>query len=388
MRKLLLFACSIVGVTLFAAPKISDLKVTSIAPMGLAIDYTVSGATDDDEKGCYLCVSMTGNGTNYLAKTLSGATNCVNGAHRVYWNMAEEGITSVGADISVKVKYAVGVGARYCVIDLAGGSTAASYPVTYLNDEPSGGFHTTEYKTTKLVLKRVDAGSFKMGNSKDVTLTKSFYMGLYEVTQKQWLLVAGPTVVTGSPIPYWDSLYGRGDAYPVYYVSYNTIRGTSKGAQWPTSNSVDGYSFLGALRKRTKLDFDLPTEAQWEYTCRAGTTTAYSYGNSADGNYMWYYDNRGLLHPDVTPTKEVGTRLPNPWGFYDMHGNVWEWCLDWFAHLSGGDDPVGPSSGSSRVLRGGAMIYEASKCTSSYRNFHGPDFYLRTYGFRLSSPLP
>ena len=109
MRKLLLFVCSIIGVTLFAAPEIRDLKVTSISPLGLAIDYTVSGATEDDEKGCYLCVSMTGNGTNYLVKTLSGETNCVNGAHRVYWNMAKEGITSVGADISVKVKYAVGI---------------------------------------------------------------------------------------------------------------------------------------------------------------------------------------------------------------------------------------------------------------------------------------
>ena len=375
MRKLLLFACSIVGVTLFAAPKISDLKVTSIAPMGLAIDYNVSGATN----GCYLSVSMTGNGTNYLAKTLSGETNCVNGAHRVYWNMAEEGITSVGADISVKVKYAAGDGALYCVVDLAGGSTAESYPVTYLNAEPSGGFNTIEYKTTKLVLKRVDAGSFKMGNSKDVRLTKAFYMGLYEVTQKQWVLV------TGSSISYWAQYMGKGDAYPVYSVSYNTIRGSSEGANWPKSNSVDSDSFLGTLRAKTGIDFDLPTEAQWEYTCRAGTETTYSYGDDEDGNYMWYYGNV------ILPSHEVGTKLPNPWGFYDMHGSVWEWCLDWYnSSLSDEvDDPAGPSSGSTRVLRGGSWISEASNCTSSYRLLDpDPGVQLNGYGFRLSRTLP
>ena len=217
MRKLLLFVCSIIGVTLFAAPEIRDLQVTSIAPLGLAIDYNVSGATGD-VRGCCLSVSMTGNGTNYLAKTLTGATNCVDGAHRVYWNMAKDGITSVGADIPVKVKYAAGDGALYCVIDLSKGSTAASYPVTYLNAEPSGGFNTTEYKTTKLVLKRVDPGSFIMGEdqtneSHRVTLTKPFYMGLYAVTQKQWVLVTGSTANT-----YWFSTAGMGDEYPAYSI--------------------------------------------------------------------------------------------------------------------------------------------------------------------------
>ena len=119
MRKLLLFVCSIIGAALFATPVISDLKVTPVEPIGLAIDYTVSGATDDDEKGCYLCVSMTGNGTNYLAKSLAGETNCVNGAHRVYWNMAKDGITLGEADLDVTVEYAFPL---YCVIDLSNGS--------------------------------------------------------------------------------------------------------------------------------------------------------------------------------------------------------------------------------------------------------------------------
>ena len=211
-----------------------------------------------------------------------------------------------------------------------------------MNTEPKGGFNQTEYKTTKLVLKRVDAGSFKMQNSSTVKLTKSFYMGLFEVTQKQWYQVTGSN-------PCSSTSYGKGDAYPVHYVSYNDIRGSSKGANWPTSNAVDSSSFLGKLRSRAGLEFDLPTEAQWEYTCRAGTTTTYSYGNNANGDYMWYDDNASASHI-------VGTKKANPWGFYDMHGNVWEWCLDWHGTLSYGTDPGGSSSGSYRVRRGGSWI--------------------------------
>jgi formylglycine-generating enzyme required for sulfatase activity len=379
MRRLLLFACAIIGVTLFAAPEVSDLKVTPIEPIGLAIDYTVSGATDDG-KGCYLSVSMSVDGTTYVAKSLTGATNCVNGAHRVYWNVAKDGITLGEADLDVTVNYDIPL---YCVIDLTKGSSAASYPVIYLNAPPSSGFNTTEYKTTKLVLKRVDAGTFTMGDSDEsdnqphtVTLTKPFYMGLYEVTQKQWELVMGSN-------PCSSTSYGKGDAYPVHYVSYNDIRGSSEGAKWPTTNSVDATSFLGKLRARTGLDFDLPTEAQWEYTCRAGTTTTYSHDDSEKGNYMWYWDNSS------DGTKVVGTKKANPWGFYDMHGNVWEWCLDWYnSSLSGGEDPVGSSSGSGRVERGGSWGDNASSCTSSSRDYYGPSYYDIIFGFRLSRTLP
>ena len=354
-----------------ATPAVSDLKVTPIEPIGLAIDYNVSGATEDDLARYQLNISMSAGGMNYLPQTLIGATNCVNGAHRVYWNVAKDGITLGETDLNVMVTYKHIP--CYCVIDLSNGSEASGYPVTYLDAPPSGGFNTTEYKTTKLVLKRVDAGTFKMGNSKVVTLTKAFYMGLYEVTQKQWELVMGS-----------NPSYYSGEANPVEKVSYNMIRGSSEGAKWPAANSVDSTSFLGKLRARTGIDFDLPTEAQWEYTCRAGTTTTYSYGDSANGDYMWYYDNSS----DDSP-KEVGTKKANPWGFYDMHGNVWEWCLDWYgSSLSGGEDPVGSSSGSYRVLRGGSWFNDASICTSSYRLSHSPSGYNGSYGFRLSRTLP
>ena len=266
--------------------------------------------------------------------------------------------------------YAVWTPATYCVIDLSAGANASSYPVTHLAGPPSGGFNVDEYKTTKLVLKQIDAGSFQMGGSVGVTLTKPFFIGLFEVTQKQYSLVTGSSPSGNS-----------GDTRPVEIVSYDDIRGSSLGSQWPASNAVDAYSFLGKLRARTGLDFDLPTEAQWEYACRAGTTTTFSYGNSSNGDYMWYNANSS------DQTHVVGTKLPNPWGLYDMHGNVDEWCLDWYGTLSGGTDPTGSSSGSLRITRGGSCSYyvdDASFCTSSFRFSRPPSYGVDILGFRLS----
>ena len=266
---------------------------------------------------------------------------------------------------------------RYCVIDLSGGAKAKAYPVTYLEKEPKGGFNTSEYKTKKLVLKRVESGSFVMGekqmdDSHRVTLTKPFFMGLFEVTQRQWELVMGanPSKFAGEP------------SNPVEQVSYDMIRGSGLGAKWPESNAVDSASFLGRLRARTKIDFDLPTEAQWEYTCRAGMTTKLSYGDNKDGAYMWFKEN------SEDKAHAVGTKKPNPWGFYDMHGNVWEWCLDWHDEtLEYGDDPLGPTSGSKHTARGGSWDTIAAFSTS-FRRYGGtsPSSLNYRFGFRLCLP--
>ncbi len=270
-------------------------------------------------------------------------------------------------------------GATYCIIDLSGGANAGAYPITYRDEAPRGGFNTTEYKTTKLVLKRVEAGSFVMGNALErdnqphkVVLTRPFYLGVFEVTQRQWELVMGsnPSCFTVN-----------GAAKPVERVTSNDIRGRASGSNWPASNAVDASSFLGRLRARTKLDFDLPTEAQWEYACRAGAKTTYGYGDKADGAYMWCYENSS------DGTKEVGTKMPNAWGFYDMHGNVWEWCLDRYAtSLSAATDPKGASSGTYRVMRGGGWYYDARVATSSFRNNANSPDAGHHHGFRLALP--
>ena len=345
MKLTVLFCDAFLAIVGLAAPTISDLMVTPIAPWGLSIDYQVEGVTEDNSINYVLAVKATtddGAVTN-VAQTLVGDVGCKNGAHRVYWNMAKDGISIEREQTVIEVGYKKWP--LYCIVDLSGGSNATSYAVTYQDKEPSGDFTNEVYKTTKLVLKRVNAGTFIMGKDQTneahrVTITKPFYMGLFEVTQKQWELVTGTNVCSSTS-------YGKGDSYPIHYVSYDMIRGGSEGSRWPVANSVDSTSFVGKLRAKTDIMFDLPTEAQWEYTCRAGTTTTFSYGDSENGDYMWYGSNSSCS------THEVGTKLPNDWGFYDMHGNVWEWCLDWYGDRTYGADPYGPSSGTNRMLRGG-----------------------------------
>jgi len=250
--------------------------------------------------------------------------------------------------------------ALYMVIDLSGGANASSYPVTYLSAVPSGGW-TDTYKTTRLVLRRVEAGTFTMGSptsesgrSSDetqhkVTFSKPFYIGVFEVTQKQYSLVMG-----SNPSHY------KGDKKPVNGVSWNTLRGSSSTYNWPSVGTVASGSFFGKVRSRIgSQKFDLPTESQWEYACRAGTTTRYNNGsNASDG---W----KGLCSGYVSSSgpSNVGSYKANKWGLYDMHGNVWEWCLDWGGKYptSATTDPKGPNSGSNRRVRGGSHnCYESS----------------------------
>lgn len=365
----------------FASPTISDLTVTPIEPLGLAIDYKISGAAEDDADGYYLSVSMNANGTTYFARSLFGATKCTNGAHRVYWNAAKEGFELGEANLNVTVAYKRVP--LYCVIGLSSGS------VTYMDNPPSEGFNTIEYKTRKIVLKRVNPGTFIMGEDQTneahrVTLTKPFYLGLFEVTQGQWMRVTGSDPCSGSR-------FGDGSTNPVEYVSYDMIRGSSEGSKWPAANSVDSTSFMGRLRASTGINFDLPTEAQWEYACRAGTTTKFSYVDNGDGPYMWWYWNSS------NSSHEVGTTKANPWGFYDMHGNVGEYCLDWYGTLAYGMDPRGASSGSYRAVRGSAWYYADERYFTSYwrsnREPSSTGFYLSEKehyglcGFRLSLSL-
>ena len=320
-------------------------------------------------------------GTSYTALTsaLSGDMDTAEGTHHVIWDLNAQGLEFKSDDVVFMVAYRTlfDIPGMYCVIDLSAGANAASYPVTYMDIPPSGGFNTDEYKTTKLVLRLIEPGTFMMGGSYKVTLTKPFYCGLFEVTQRQWDLVMGSNRCSAS--------YGKGNSYPVYYVSYDMIRRSSNGpAQWPASSAVDSTTFIGKLRTKTGLsDFDLPMEAQWEYACRAGTLTTYYWGNSMDDSCCWYADNSShTSHP-------VGGKTANAWGLYDMSGNVWEWCLDWYGNLTSGlTDPVGPLSGSNRVFRGGTWGSVADGCTSSSRYdsnpFYGSDFLC---GFRLVRTL-
>jgi len=301
---------------------------------------------------------------------------------------------------------ACGDGAAYCVVDLSGGCGAAQYPVSYLDDVPAGGWGE-EYKTTKLVLRRIESGTFVMGSPTTergrhegevqhrVTLSKGYYMGVFEITQRQWELVTGARPSNFSAAQYYATR-------PVECVSYTTIRGWPSGDWWPETREPVADSFVGVLQRKTGLAFDLPTEAQWEYACRAGTTTALNSGeNLSDLNYPCRYLNvlarytpnrtSGDLQPTVPEpsagTATVGSYLPNAWGLYDMHGNVSEWCLDWEGAYSGDAvDPMGgvTSAGTGfRMYRGGGWNDEAQYCRSAWRNGVVPGHQSNSLGLRL-----
>ena len=296
-------------------------------------------------------------------------------------------------------------GAEYLIIDLSGGASAAAYPHATQVGAPADLLTNTAgvggnsiYKTSKLVLRRIPAGTFTMGSPSSeaghvvgvgnegpqhqVTLTKDFYISVFEVTQEQYRLGTGktPSYFPGKP------------AFPVERVNWNVARG----GKWP--GGVPGAdTFIGLIRAKTGMMADLPTEAQWEYACRAGTTAALSNGTELTSPHAedakadavaWYRGNHKTNGETAGP-KEVGRKPANPWGLYDMHGNVFEWCLDWMGNYPSGavTDPEGPSSGMYVVARSGSWNYAAYMVRSAYRNYDYPGFGEKfSYGIRLVIP--
>jgi len=225
-----------------------------------------------------------------------------------------------------------------------------------------------------MVLVPIPAGEFMMGSSESeegrvdnetqhrVTLTKSFHLGRTEVTQGQWKVVMGTTPWQDRPRVKED------DDYAATYVSW-----------------TDAAEFCRKLSEKEGVEYRLPTEAEWEYACRAGTTTAYSFGDDESqlGEYAWIKENTWDAGEKYAHT--VGQKKPNPWGLYDMHGNMFEWCQDWLGKYPSGDvtDPVGPASGSHRVLRGGGWSLIARVCRSAVRYRLTPSSRLSILGFRV-----
>ena len=357
------------------------------------------------------------------------------GAYRIVWDPTVTAYTNLEVLSKFRVELTPSVSPLYMIVDLTetnGATDQIEYvyetelvtnkwgtwarnPVT--NGQTvvqsviwTGVTNDPVYKTDKLVLRRVLAGSYGMGDNVNipVKLTKDFYIGVFEVTQRQWERITGTKWSS-----YFTTDYGT---RPVERVAYNDIRGATNSASaidWPrTGSAVLPSSFLGQLRLKTGLsDFDLPTEAQWEYACRAGTTTVFHDGSSANINFpnnfytnMWldvlgrYCFNGGKINGVVNPettvattngTAVVGSYLPNAWGLYDMHGNVYEWMLDWDGTRSGGTDPAGVSDGTVRVTRGGSFCASAANCRSSARSvYFKPHEQIFDFGLRLVRTVP
>ena len=211
-------------------------------------------------------------------------------------------------------------------------------------------------------LRLIKSGSFMMGSTAGhsdempihkVTLTKPFYMGVYEVTQEQYEKVMGT-----------NPSHFQGPRRPVEQVSWN-----------------DAQAFCQKLSEQENRSYRLPTEAEWEYACRAGSTTEYFWGRRFFSRYAWSRQN------SAETTQDVGTRLPNAWRLYDMSGNVWEWCESrkgqYAPSAAEETDPKGPSKGRSRVLRGGSWYGVAENCRSAARDKNAPNSRHYTFGFRV-----
>ena len=257
---------------------------------------------------------------------------------------------------------------------------------------------TTMTTSPGMVMRLIPSGKFYMGSHDSdefmrnnehpqhrVSITKPLYVGIYQVTQRLFIELMGYNPSTsmihdGNPVDSvsWFSAaefcnkLSEIEGLPPYYTIADARRRNNKSIEFADISVSGGNGFR------------LPTEAEWEYTCRAGSITPWCFGDLVldVGHYAWYYDNAQLeTHP-------VGSKKPNAWGLYDMHGNVMEWCNDWYNDFYyqqdvPEEDPAGPEDGLSRVLRGGAWQFGAEATRSAYRNSANPDSMSNVIGFRV-----
>jgi len=230
---------------------------------------------------------------------------------------------------------------------------------------------TIDIDGVKLVMVEIPAGEFLMGSTfpgnikheypqHKVIISKPFYLGKYEVTQMQW------TKVMGNNPSFFKRKRTEGPR-PVEDVSWN-----------------DAQEFITKLNGMTGQKFRLPTEAEWEYACRAGSTTKYFFGDDMEGleEYAWYMDNSNYRsHPS-------GLKKPNPFGLYDILGNVWEWCSDRYGSkyysASPETDPKGPNSGKYHIVRGGGWHWPGMGLRSAHRYYHESTHKYANIGLRLA----
>jgi len=257
---------------------------------------------------------------------------------------------------------------------------------------------TTQTTGNGIILRLIPSGKFYMGSHDSdefmrnnehpqhrVQITKPLFFGIYQVTQDQFSLLMGFNPSTSTEVPRcptdsvtWYSAIefcnklSEAEGFSPYYSLNVTKRRSSQAVEEAEVQILGGNGFR------------LPTEAEWEYACRAGSITPWCFGDLVldVSNYAWYYDNAQM------ETHIVGEKKPNGWGLYDMHGNVMEWCYDWYNEFyyqqeQQEDDPPGPEEGVARVLRGGAWQFGAEATRSAYRNSANPDATSNVIGFRV-----
>ena len=361
------------------------------------IDYVVSGLTGT-EADYRLEVTAHAGGKDipcrHFATDSAGDLPVADGLHHIVWDASKDAPDLKADDVTVTLdlQYApvTETMADYIIIDLSAGPTAAAFPVRFVKgDIPASAYNTPTYKTTKLVMKKVKAGTYQVQGSNWARLTHDYFLGIFEVTQRQYELVTG-LKPSGCTLPNDKVAEDEIGMRPNEQVVWNNLM-------------INLPTFASILNDRTRYrthalaNFSLPTETQWEVACHAGTTTTYYWGDAAADApaYAWYGDGQRPISADHQ-TDVVGRRLPNPWGFYDMLGNVTEFCADYnYAYPQGAEDepavdPHGPESGTSVIARGGNFQAALSTCTgrSDVAPNTGITYSGHMYGFRIAKTCP
>ena len=390
--------CSIVALTLFAsAPSIREGSV-SIRQAARTHKVTVEYALDNGP--AIVTLDIQTNGVSIGAQNfafLTGDVNKVvtNGTHTIGWTPYEtwpDHVINEQTVSAVVTAWPTNSPPPYMVIDLTLAKTIYYYPCA---EAVPFGVTNDMYKTDYLVLRRIPAAgvTYRMGAlsteyaygreaAHEVSLTNDYYLGVYTVTEYQWYKINGS----------WrhpEAASGDGRLCPVTNVGMPyQIRGeAADSCDWPANgHAVKANLFLGKLAAHAGMDFDLPTEAQWEYACRAGCGSAYNDGSEptakgagnvmALGNLGWFEANSTNQMSNVAEKHPVGLKTPNAWGLYDMHGNVWECCLDWYVYtLPDAVEPGGAANASAastanyKIIRGGCYSASADWARSAFRYY-------------------
>ena len=377
----------------------------------VTIDYQLDGAP------AIITVDILTNGVSIGGENLWNMKGDVHkivdqGARRILWraDKAWPGHVIEGGVTAVVTAWATNTPPDYMVVDLeAKGAVNFSARAEELPD----GVGHRRYKTTKLVLRKIPAGGVQWragrrttdapSNVGDqdahlVTLAEDYYMGIYELTQRQYELMMVKQSDTAKIRPSYNTTPDY-EVLPVERVSVNHyLRGQAGlGYSWPSNgHTVSNNFFFGLLREHVGFGlFDLPTEHQWEFACRAGSGEMFHNDYTIPFAERWNETNSRIreianckdTRTGINRTQEVGLLEPNRWGLYDMSGNVGEWCLDWYAASPIGVDPeVGPETGSNRVMRGGSYVDFGYACRTAIRYNKGGSEELAYGGCRVCCP--
>jgi formylglycine-generating enzyme required for sulfatase activity len=407
---------AIMGLAAFASSAsvtISDVIVRQQWPWNgkVNIDYVLSDPSGGEHDINVVLRNADQVITNEYGSLTGDLFGVKSGAHRIVWDPQFNSpayADKVMADFSVTLSTDDDA-AAYMVIDLSGGAGAAQFPVTFTNRPPADGWNQDVYKTTKLVLRHIPAGSFRMGSPDDeighstsreklhtVTFTNDFYIGVFEMSYAQY-----------SNIVHTVEEYSAGAAgskTALGYVTTGMLRGAGTVSDKKNYYAIETDSFFGRFNgkfsftgKYAGYAFDLPTMSQWEYACRAGTTGAWNDGTTITdsttdaqlGRIAWYRQNASLV------PKGIGTKsVANNFGLYDMHGNVAELCVDkpkggsgaiWWTEESLVEPLCQTDNWSwNNVNRGGNVQINASGCRSASTSSNNDANGAKDLGFRMA----